>query len=429
MARAAFLCVATAVLLAAASPAAAARIRFAPPQDVAAMTPGGIPLELNSGDLTGDGLADVLVVRGRWASENAYPASILVNDGRGGFRVRTRALFDGRGPTAVWPRQTLLADFNGDRRRDIFIGDSGMDAPPFPGQVNYLALSRARGGFAGARDNLPPGRAYFHSAATADADADGDTDIFLGDLGSPLRLLVNDGSGRFTAVTDRFPPSVSVPGRERFTRSHFVDVNVDGAPDLVLGSEARQGNSAVLVNDRHGYFAELPDALPPKPWGENSIAIAIRPIRLNRDRFPDLIIGHTKNDPWYKGRWLQLLVNRGDGTFRDATQARFPPQFDNDADWPYEIVSGDLNRDGRTDFAVDLGAQFCCPGKRVVPPFYLNRGDGTFRKLRRTAFADEPPFGQLRLIDVNGDRRLDVFSVWQAEWDGTERYVVALQRR
>lgn len=402
---------------------AAAQPSFGPLRPVATLTPGGSLLDLTNADFTGDGRQDVLALRGRWASTQAYPIAILVNDRRGGFRDRTARLFDGPVPRAVWPRQALLADFNADGRPDIFIGDSGVDQPPFPGAHNHLALSTPEGHYVDRSGNLPPAVAYFHSGAAGDVDGDGDTDIFLADLGTPIRLLLNDGRGRFTAAAGRFPPSVV---NQRYTRSALVDVNGDRSLDLVLLAEDHNPTSTILLNDGHGRFRELANALPPKPFGPSSIGIAVQPVDLNGDPHADLLLGYTKGDPYYKGRWIQVAVNNGDGTFSDETATRLP-QSDNLSDWPYEIVTGDLDSDGSTDFAIDVGSNFCCVGRRVVPPFYINGGDGTFTSLPGSAFGD-PPYGQLRLIDVNGDGHLDVLGAWQAfPVDAPEQYAAQLQ--
>src|SRR4051794_34223651 len=223
-------CVAVAVVVGASSASAtsAPSSRFGPQVPVATLTPGGSTLDLTNADFTGDGLQDVLVLRGHWNSEADFPISILVNDGHGKFVNKAPELFQGAVPRAVWPRQALIADFNGDGKPDIFVGDSGNDQPPFAGHTNHLALSTPDGHLVDAGANLPPGAVYFHSGATGDVDGDGDIDIFLADLGSPLRLLLNDGHGHFAAATDRFPASVSASGHDRYTRSALVDVDGNG---------------------------------------------------------------------------------------------------------------------------------------------------------------------------------------------------------
>ena len=51
-------------------------------------------------------------------------------------------------------------------------------------------------------------------------------DLQIADLGTPIRLLLNDGRGRFTTATRRLPPTVV---SRSFTRSALVDVNGAGA--------------------------------------------------------------------------------------------------------------------------------------------------------------------------------------------------------
>jgi hypothetical protein len=412
------------------APAAASTVpTFGPLREVATLQPGAALLDLANGDFAGDGRQDVLVVRGRWASPDAQPISVLVNDGNGGFSDRASELFSGTVPTAVWPRQVLIGDYNEDGRADIFIGDSGMDVDPFPGHTNHLLLSAPGGKYVDASTTgLPQDVVYFHSGATGDIDGDHHLDLLLANLNPSsnptLRLLLGDGHGKFTPVLGRFPAAFEAYPYW-FTRSELLDVDGDGDLDAVLLGMNDNPLSAVLLNDGHGTFTQLANALPAKPFGSDSIGIVIQPVELNGDSHIDLLLGYTKAS--YQGRWIQVVINNGDGTFRDETAARLP-QSDNNLDWPYNIDLADLNSDGAPDFGIDMGANFCCATpRRAVPPFYLNRGDGTFEPMPSSAFAQDP-YGQFRLIDVNGDGLLDVFGAWEAgAEDAVEHYAVNLQ--
>ena len=107
----------------------------------------------------------------------------------------------------------VVADFNGDNRPDIFIADIGTDNtainPGFPGQQNELILSESNGKFRDATANLPQRFTFSHSAAAADVNGDGSIDVFENNIGGLGRshaqadILLNDGSGHFTATTDR----------------------------------------------------------------------------------------------------------------------------------------------------------------------------------------------------------------------------------
>jgi hypothetical protein len=372
--------------------------------------------ELAAGDLTGDGLEDLVVTHVRWSSVETYPISILVNDGRGNLRDATAELFEGSVPRTQQPRQTILADFNGDDRLDIFVADTGVDVAPYPGYLSQLSLSSPDGRYVDATANVAQRPGYAHSAAAGDIDGDGDVDLFLGQFAP--RILVNDGTGRFSDASDRLPASIAAA--ELFARAEFVDVDGDGATDLVLLGHGSA--SAVLVNDGTGSFRERAEPLPTKPFGDDAIGTAIEPIDLNGDDDVDLLVGWTKGTPFYKGRWIQALVNDGNGTFRDETERRLP-QMTNDDQWVYDLVAGDLNGDDFVDVGFDLGPTFADPAHSLPPVFFLNRGDGTFEPLPSDAFAD-PPFGQFRLVDIDDDGRTDVVSAWAAP-SGVETFAVS----
>lgn len=360
--------------------------------------------ELTAVDLTGDGLDDLVVTHLRWSSPETWPITFLVNDGRGGFVDRTDELIDGPIPHTQHARQTLVADFNGDQRPDVLVADTGLDVDPYPGYWSHLVLSTASGSYVDATANIPQAQGYSHSAAVGDVDGDGDLDIFLGSFAP--QLFLNDGLGQFRISPAPLPSFLESSGL--IGRSLLHDVTGDGREDLVTVGHG--GPSYVLANDGTGRFTALPDAFPAKPFRADAIGISMLPLDVNTDGHTDLLVGFTKNEPFYQGRWIQVLANNGDGTFRDETATRLP-QVDDATSAPFDLLAHDLNDDGHLDLVVDLGADFARPGTVYVPPIYLDRGDGTFVDLSDAAFV-EWPHAQLRVVDVDGDGRLDVISAW-----------------
>src|SRR5262249_43919661 len=100
--------------------------RFARPTIPLRLAPGAATDEIASGDFNGDGLVDVINPR-RGRGGPKYPATTLINKGRGRSADATKPIFAGPPPLTQHPRQIVVADFNGDGRADAFIVDHGTD--------------------------------------------------------------------------------------------------------------------------------------------------------------------------------------------------------------------------------------------------------------------------------------------------------------
>lgn len=91
--------------------------------------------------------------------------------------------------------QIKIADFNGDRRPDIFGIDNGIDKMPFTGGQNKLFLSSA-GQLVDATGNLPQAMLNNHGASAGDIDNDGGLDLLVNALMFDGNFLyLNNGLG------------------------------------------------------------------------------------------------------------------------------------------------------------------------------------------------------------------------------------------
>jgi hypothetical protein len=326
-------------------------------------------------------------------------------------------MWDGPPARTEHGRQILIADFNGDHRNDIFVADHGYDAQPSPGHQNTLVLSTPQGKLVDASRNLPPESGFSHSAAVADVNQDGALDIYVGNLccgdGTPPEILLNDGGGHFSRRLDLLPAELLDTARRTYTRSLFVDANGDSAPDLVLGA-FQTPDSAVLLNDGTAHFRFVPNALPPKMFGPTAILISLATIDANRDGRPDLLAGFQRSD--FSGRRIQVLINVGDGTFRDETSRQLPVQ-DEGQGWPYAIRVADINGDGLRDFGVSV---YQAPSERA--PLYVDDGTGVFRPVLLSATS--PAF---LFLDANRDGHVDLLDSFAGGPGGQERYEIQLQ--
>jgi len=353
-----------------------------------------------SGDFNGDGHADLAVVTQIGTGTAPAPTFILLGDGKGGLRDATPELFGQAPLKVVGGGRTLVADFNGDGRSDIFQLDFGNDAPPFPGGVNSLYLSGADGRLHDASATLPQRPDLNHGASAADLDSDGDIDILVNTLDEGNLLLINDGAGRFSENRALLTPS---PTQSTSTYSGIADLNGDLAPDLVLG--AWDGDplalpTRVLFNDGQGRFNGAPVALPAAGLSKE-IVLDVKTLDLNGDALPDLMLSVTNggaNDVFYHTGYIQLLVNDGAGGFRDETAARLPQSKQAAGPgWFMSLSAVDLNNDGLVDILAESA------GGEMTSRAYLNRGGGSFAPVWESGRGE-----RAQAADMNGDGLLDL---------------------
>ena len=158
--------------------------------------------------------------------------------------------------------RAAIADVNGDKLDDIYIGGAAK-------QAGQLYLQNAQGKFLQSKQAIFEGFAEFEDVAVLffDCDNDGDVDLFIGSGGNNVqtdlrnlqhRLYKNDGKGNFTIDATAFPTN-------KMNISTVVenDINNDGFIDLFVGSRGISGNYGVnpshylYINDGKGHFTNL----------------------------------------------------------------------------------------------------------------------------------------------------------------------------
>ncbi|NOX61745.1 MAG: VCBS repeat-containing protein [Chloroflexi bacterium] len=366
----------------------------------------GYEPEPASGDFNGDGLDDIFIRRMRFATTKTFPIEILLNDGSGGLAPAADELFGGEIPLTQGPYIPVIADFNGDGRDDIFLPDGGKDADPFPGYQNTLILSAPGGKLVDATAGLPQQYDNPHGAAAGDIDNDGDLDLYVNNIWGqnmiPPQIWLNAGDGTFTIAEGRLPAAQTNLSLNGYTASEFVDVNNDGAVDLVLGDAgddlAGGPDSVVLLNDGSGRFSQLSGAMPSKPFAPSAIALDILTDDLNDDGHPDLLIAYTRGN--YVGWHIQVLINNGDGTFRDETATRLAQSDNDDAFYVYQLAWMDIDRDQDRDLIARIWSE-----QDPNPMLFLNDGHGVFTR-RPFDFGIRSLY--YAFLDLEGDRGHDV---------------------
>jgi len=337
------------------------------------------------------------------------PASLMAfrNDGKGRFANATSQVLVQSHST--WhPRDFALADFTGDKLLDMFIADHGRDDGPACGAQNQILIQAADGRVVDETSSrLPPHSDFSHSVAVGDIEGDGDIDIYVGNISggdSGPYFLINNGAGFFTEDKTRIPGPITAR-QVKYTSACLLDYDKDGDNDLILGRHGSPGlQDDILLNNGTGRFSYAPaTAMPPRYGGFNWETIEISPADFNNDGWTDLLMGTELN---YKKSGIQLLLNNGNGTFRDAT-SQIPQSQPNFDCWIIWLVPADIDGDGWTDIIMVGAGQEC--------RLFLNKGNARFIDgtdlLPVTAWDsfNSLSFSSIHPGDVDGDGDLDLF--------------------
>jgi len=394
-------------------------------------------------DYDGDGDLDMLVNMALFRNERGTFSEVASNISE---QVAGTAL------SHAW------GDVDGDGDLDVFIATESS--------THLLLNSGPRGNFTfvladrGTRfylfGTIGSGRESFEDAAFGDIDNDGDLDLVVSmpqmraiSAGTRYdRLLVNNGSGHFTDMTETQVPSVYQDSGQKVVA--WADVDNDGDLDLFrgggyiyAGAVIRTLSSSVMRNDGNGSFT----------WGANLDPSAFAKCAawgdLDGNGYPDLVVGN-----WM--RQDQLWFNMGDFLFvldttspivnaKDRKAAAVEAQ-NGQAGSTHSVSIGDLDGDGDLDIVLGTHA---ATSTGFGSALYFNQGRGTFvlwesyeMIMERPSWCSDDPTCRVlggpssmpnqwlaHLADLDGDGDLDVlmdYVTTAADGVSTIRTVTAL---
>jgi hypothetical protein len=279
------------------------------------------------------------------------------------FFTRTDLTTNSRASTAV-----AAADFNRDGIPDLAVLDSnGVSVFLGAGNGRFLPPIRIR---------ILQGSNPYYNLTVADINCDGIPDLVVFDGYHIGRTLFGKGDGTFVVG-----PEFAEPPTNAFNQVFSADFNLDGKPDLALGSE---NGINILLGNGDGTFSP-PKLLP--VTGNRCIAVG----DVNGDGKPDVIAC---------GFNVEVFLGNGDGTFQKPRQSATPSQ-------PVYLTVGDLNLDGKLDLAgVAIHDNGSNPYLGPVYVLYGN-GDGTFQPALQI-HSNVGPLFSVGIGDMNGDGLPDI---------------------
>ncbi len=373
------------------------------------------------GDVDGDGLVDVFLAR------TEGPNALYRNLGNWRFEDITTAA--GVAATERYSSGCVLADVTGDTRLDLIL--VALGGP------NALFVNDGKGHFTeqGAARGLDS-KAGSTTIAAADVDGDGDLDLYVANYKAYTTL------DRISPEERAFDQAVRQigPGRFEVRERYRADYKLVNREDLGGISLVQRADPDFFYrNDGAGRFVREPIAHNPRFTDQQGRMLGEEPedfglaaifADLNGDGAPDLYVSNDFEDP------DQFWLNDGHGKFRLVPWYALRSTSNSGM----AVAVGDVDRDGHPDlFQVDMLSEDTRrlktqipthtslpkrPGQTEVRPqmqrntLQLNRGDGTFAEVARSAGVGASGWSwSTVLLDVDLDGWEDILVGTGHSWD------------
>jgi hypothetical protein len=372
-------------------------------------------------DVNRDGLDDVFI-----GGAKEQPGSLLVQRSDGAFMASSQAVFER--DRISEDLGAVFFDADGDSDPDLYVASGGSEfSDRVPALQDRLYLNDGRGRFRKADGNLPALKVSGSRVATYDFDADGDVDVFVGGRVVPWRygidpasvLLVNDGRGRFTDVTQQAAPDLTNVGM--VTDAIWEDVDGDERADLVVVGEWMPITVFHNMGDGRLERAEAPGLEKSNGWWNRIVAGDF-----TGDGRTDFVVGNLGLNTRLRATEREPLTMYVKDFDRNGTLEHILSQYNDGVSYPLALrddLIGALPflRDRYPDYEgyafetvtdifspTELADAVAKETHTFATALVRNDGDGSFTLLPLPLDAQIAPVYGILPADIDEDGRLDL---------------------
>ena len=287
--------------------------------------------KISVGDVNNDQLDDLFI-----GASKGNTAQLFVSGGVG-YELRSSQVFEMDANSEDLGSAFFDADGDGDL--DLYVCSGSSEFSNSATALNdRLYLNDGKGNYTKQDAILPAGR--FESTSVVrphDFDGDGDIDLFVGVRLRPFLygvpgngyLLENDGTGKFSNITDQIAPDLNSLGM--ITDADWADMDGDGDSDLVIVGEWMAPQ--LFVNENGIFEKSSVTGITEYLGWWNTLLIK----DLNGDDLPEMILGNHGLNSRFKASMdkpITLYVNDFNG---NGSAEQIFTQFNGDTAFPVAL--------------------------------------------------------------------------------------------